>query len=132
MLFNDAQKTELQQKQHLESVEAMKRVATVDNDDKSFFTVGHHASEEDGRYLMIKTGLSFYRHHGVAVRGIDGEGHIAGNMLRYPLTEGDFKDTIQAFYNLQGDTQQVGHDYRCVVSTNKQRADHYTPEVLLD
>mmetsp|Transcript_23885 Transcript_23885/g.28887 ORF Transcript_23885/g.28887 Transcript_23885/m.28887 type:complete len:562 (+) Transcript_23885:357-2042(+) len=132
LLFTDQWAPEETQKNHRLSVEAFKQVATMENDDKSFMTVGHQASEEDGRYLMIKSGLSFYKNYGLAVRGYDGEGHVAGNQLRYPFTEDDVRDTIQAFYNQQGDTQALPNGYRCVVSTNKQREEHYTPDILTE
>jgi hypothetical protein len=100
-------------------------LSAVDLDDWSFMTVGHKASEEDGKKLLPKMGFTPLQFPVVGIRAQDFNGSLAFNALVPPTPE-----SIKRGIDLWHRTKTAATEYKCMVSRNRERAKDYNPEVI--
>jgi len=100
-------------------------LSAVDLDDWSFMTVGHKASEEDGKKLLPKMGFTPMQFPVIGIRAQDFNGSLAFNALAPPTLE-----TIKRGIDYWHRTKTAATEYKCMVSRNRERSKDYTPEVI--
>eukprot|EP00959_Pyramimonas_sp_CCMP1952_P102746 2148845-Pyramimonas_sp.AAC.2 len=100
-------------------------VLAVEHDSWSFVTVGHKASEEDGKKLLTKLGFDPYRYPVMGIRSEGATGALAFNALA-PLDSETIKRSFE-YWNRQ---KTLASEFKCMVSRNRERSAHYSPEII--
>jgi len=125
LLFHDFQNSDEKELADFDlAVDSLETVA-LEHDDTTFLTVGHKASEEDGKKLMSKMGIVPVVMPTMAIRAQGFKGALALNALA-PLNQNSIGYGLGHFARSNSGTEE----YKCLVTRNKERSIHYTPDII--
>lgn len=125
LLLHDPLSTDAEEWERVNEAKEGMEIVAAEHDNWSFMTVGHKAAEADGKKLLAKMGFEPYKFPVMGIRTEGSTGTLAFNTLA-PLNQ----ETIRRSFEYWHRQKSYETEFKCMVSRNRERSEHYTPEVI--